>query len=129
MRGGEGLVVLAQPHLVDDARTRAPEAHAILGTSRREKVVNLLVRLLGNREILDGAGVGLNEMVSVDGGRGCGAGKSRRHELKHSHLGCSVLEKRFEREGEGEGEIKEGERERLEDDAAVPAWQHGPGGA
>lgn len=33
----------------------------------------------------------LNQMVAMNGGGYCSLGKTRRNELKHSHLCCSIL--------------------------------------
>ena len=61
--------VLLEHDLVDDARAGAPEADAVLGGDRLEKVVHLLVALLGGEEVGLRADLGLNEVVAVNGGR------------------------------------------------------------
>jgi hypothetical protein len=45
------IAAAAAAHLVDDAGARLPEANAILGASRGQEVVHLLVGLDGSRQV------------------------------------------------------------------------------
>jgi hypothetical protein len=60
------------------------------GGSRKE-VVDLLIDVNGTSQVLDTTSLGLNEMVTVDGGRnGCSV-HAGGHELQESHLGGGIL--------------------------------------
>jgi hypothetical protein len=80
----EGVVL--EDNLMDDTRARLPETKAILGGSGGQEVVDLPVDINGARKILDTANLGLNQVVTVDGGGDSGGVHTRRHELKQSHL-------------------------------------------
>lgn len=86
---GEGVVL--NDNLVNDTRTGLPETHAVLGTSSREELVDLLVSLLGAVKISDTFLLGLDEVITVDSGGDSGLGEARGNELKHSHLGGGIL--------------------------------------
>lgn len=86
---GESIVF--KENLVDDTRARAPETNVVLGTSRRQEVVDLLVDTNGALKILGAADLGLNQMVAVDSGRVRDGVHASGHELKNSHLGSGIL--------------------------------------
>ena len=56
---------------MDDSGPRLPEPDSILGSGRGQEVVHLLVRFYGFLEVLSGSRLGLDEMVTVDGGGNC----------------------------------------------------------
>ena len=76
---------------MDDAAARLPEADAVLGTSGGEEVVDLAVDVLGARQVLVAAELGLDQVVAVDGRGHLDFGQARRDELQHGHLGRRVL--------------------------------------
>ena len=61
--------IVLEDDLMDDTTARLPKTHAKLGSSRRKKVVDLLVDILGTLEVRLAAHLGLNQVVTVDGGR------------------------------------------------------------
>ena len=84
--------VFLQRHLVDDTGAWPPEAHAILSSSRAQKVVDLVVfcqRLPEVRRTLDAR---LDQVIAVDTRRHSGLAPTCLHELKHSSLTQDVLE-------------------------------------
>lgn len=76
---------------MDDARARLPESNSVLGTCRGQKVVDLLVDVLGPLQILLALDLGLDQVIAMDCGWHCHFGQARGDELEHSHLSCSVL--------------------------------------
>ena len=86
---GEGVAL--EHDLVDDPRTRLPEADAVLGRDARQEVVDLPVGLLGREQVGDGAHLGQDEVVAVDGGGHAHPGQSGGGELEQGHLGGGVL--------------------------------------
>lgn len=86
-----GESVVLQHDLVDDTRARLPETDAVLGRGGGQKVVDLLVDVLGAGQVLGAAELGLDQVVAVHG-RGHGdRGQTGRHELEQGHLGGGVL--------------------------------------
>mmetsp|Transcript_11978 Transcript_11978/g.32744 ORF Transcript_11978/g.32744 Transcript_11978/m.32744 type:complete len:250 (-) Transcript_11978:514-1263(-) len=82
--------IVLQYNLVDDARARLPEPHAILGTSSGKEVVHFLVGHHGVLEVSNATiavpvalwrGSALNQVVAVDGGGNHGLGQPRGNEL------------------------------------------------
>jgi len=86
-----GKGVIFQNDLVNDPRTRFPEAHFVAGRRRAEEFIDFLVQVQGVRLIVVGALVGQQEMVAVDRGRDGGLVASGLHELQDGHLGGRVL--------------------------------------
>ena len=64
----EGVVL--EDDLVNDTRAGSPETDVVLGASSGQEVVNLLVDVLGTGKILLATNLGLNQVITVDGGRG-----------------------------------------------------------
>ena len=56
-----------------------------------QKVINLLVDVDSACQILDAANLGLDEMVTVDGGGDGGGVHARGHELQKGHLRGGIL--------------------------------------
>lgn len=71
---------------MNDTRTRFPETKAILGGSGGKEVVDLLVDVDGTLEILDSANLGLNQVITVDGGGDSGRVHTSGHKLEQGHL-------------------------------------------
>ena len=86
---GEGVAL--EDDLVDDPRPRLPEADAVLGRDAGQEVVDLLVGLLGRQEVGDGAHLGQDQVVAVDGGGHLHPGQAGGGELEQRHLGGGVL--------------------------------------
>lgn len=86
-----GESVILQNDLVDDTGARLPETNVVLGSSGGKKVVDLLVDLIGTSQILFTSNLSLNQVVTVDGGRGSDGRHASRHELKDGHLGGGIL--------------------------------------
>jgi hypothetical protein len=86
---GEGVVL--EHHLVDDARSGPPEADAVARRGRAQEVVDLAVGLAGGAHVRLRTGVGLDQVIAVDGGGHCGGVAARQHELKQRHLGGGIL--------------------------------------
>jgi len=86
-----GESVVLQDDLVNDTGTGLPETNVVLGSGRSEEVVDLLVDVIGTSQILLATNLGLNQVVTVDGGGGLDGGHAGRHELQNSHLGGGVL--------------------------------------
>ena len=86
---GEGVVL--EHDLVDDPAARLPEADAVLGRHRAEELVHLAVGVERELEVDLGAGLGLDEVVAVHGGRHRHPCEARGHELQQRHLGGGVL--------------------------------------
>ncbi len=86
---GEGVVL--EDNLVDNTRTRVPEAHAVLSSGGGKEVVHLGVLVLSDGEILLALDLGLNEVIAVDGGGDSSLGETRGNELKDGHLCSSIL--------------------------------------
>jgi hypothetical protein len=86
---GEGVVL--ENDLVNDTRTGLPETDVVLGGSGGKEVVDLLVDVVGTGKILLTANLGLNQVVTVDSGRGLDAVHASGHELQDSHLGGGIL--------------------------------------
>ena len=63
---GEGVVL--QDDLMDNAAAGFPESHPVLGSGGGQEVVHLLVDILGSGQVLVAFNLGLNQMVTVDGG-------------------------------------------------------------
>ena len=86
---GEGVVL--QHHLVDDARARLPEAHAVALARAQQEVVDLGVLVDRDGQVALDAELGADQVVGVDR-----AGHSRvvaagQHELQDRHLRGGVL--------------------------------------
>ena len=76
---------------MDDAAARLPEPYPVLGTGGGQEVVNLLVDIFCSCKIRIALNLGLDQMVAVDGAGHGNFGKAGADELKHRHLGCSIL--------------------------------------
>ena len=63
----EGIVL--QDNLMNDSTSWFPESNPILGSSSCQKVVNLLVDVLGSGEIFVSLDLSLDQVITVDGGR------------------------------------------------------------
>ena len=77
--------------VLDEVSVKRPYSGALvydayLGRSRSQKVVNLLVCLDRALEILNTANLGLNQVVTVHGGRNSRGVHAGGHELQNSHL-------------------------------------------
>jgi hypothetical protein len=83
--------VVLKHDLVDDTRAGLPETNVVLCARCRQEVVNFLVDVLGAGQILLAANLGLDKMVTVDGGGSRNRGHASRHELKNGHLGGGIL--------------------------------------
>ena len=66
-----------------------------LRSSGRQKVIHLLVDVDRPLEILDTADLGLDKMVTVDGGRNGSGVHASGHELEDGHLGWENDVKNF----------------------------------
>lgn len=86
-----GESVVLEDDLVDDTRAGLPETNVVLGAGRGKEVVDLLVDANGTGQILGATNLGLNQMVTVDGGGVGNRGHAGRHELHDGHLGSGVL--------------------------------------
>lgn len=86
---GESIVL--ENDLVDNTRARAPETKVVLGAGRGQEVVNFLVDADGAGKILLTTNLGLNQVVTVDGGRVGDGIHTSRHELEDGHLSSGVL--------------------------------------
>ena len=84
--------VLLQRHLVDDAGAWPPEAHAILGSSRAQKVVDLAVFCQRLPEVRRALEARLDKVIAVDARRHSGLAPTCLHELEHSSLAQDILE-------------------------------------
>ena len=62
----EGIVL--QDDLMNDSTSWFPESNSILGSSSGQKVVNLLVDVLGSGEIFVSLDLSLDQVITVDGG-------------------------------------------------------------
>ena len=76
---------------MDNTRARPPETNVVLGTSRGEEIVDLLVNADGARKILGTTHLSLNQVVTVYGGRVGNGRHASRHELENGHLGGGIL--------------------------------------
>ncbi|KAF8954574.1 hypothetical protein BDZ97DRAFT_1864540, partial [Flammula alnicola] len=76
---------------MNDSRAGFPEAETVFCGSSCQEVVDLLVDRDGASEILDAANLGLDQVVTVDGGGDGGGVHSSGHELEQGHLGSSIL--------------------------------------
>lgn len=86
-----GESVVLQDDLVNDTGTGLPETNVVLGGSGGQEVVDFPVNFIGTRQVLVTTNLGLNQVVTVDGG-GSGDGRhAGRHELQDCHLGSGVL--------------------------------------
>lgn len=86
-----GESVVLHDNLVDDTRAGLPETNVVLGARGGKEVVNLLVDVLSSCKILLTTNLGLNQVVTVDGGGGSDRGHTCRHELQNGHLGGGIL--------------------------------------
>jgi hypothetical protein len=55
-----------------------------------QKVVNLLIRLDGASEVLCAADLGLDKVITMDGGGDSSGGHSGGHELQEGHLNARM---------------------------------------
>ena len=85
----EGVVL--QNDLMNDPTAWFPEANTILGSTGGQEVVDLLIDVLGPRQVLVALNLSLDEMVAVDGGGHGHLGQATADELQHGHLGGGVL--------------------------------------
>lgn len=69
----------------------AYEKSAYLGGGGGQEVVDLSVDVVGSGQILDTTNLGLDQVITVDGGGDSSLGETGRHELKDSHLGGGIL--------------------------------------
>ena len=81
---------------MNDSGSGFPESDSVLGSGRGQKVVDLLVEVLGPVQILLALNLGLDQVVAVDGGGHRHLVETRRDELEHGHLGSGVLKKKTE---------------------------------
>merc|ERR1719500_828394 len=86
-----GESVVLKDDLVDDAAAWFPETDAILGSRCGKEVVNLFVDIFCSCQIRIALNLSLDQMVAVDGAGHGNFGKAGADELKHRHLGCSIL--------------------------------------
>lgn len=84
----EGIVL--QDDLMDNTGTRMPEATSIFSTSSPQEVIDFLVLLLGTVQVEFASVSGLDQVITVDGGRDLDLGDTRGDELEHGHLGGSI---------------------------------------
>jgi len=83
--------VILQDNLVNDTGAGLPETNVVLAGSSGKEVVDFLVDIIGTRKILVTTNLGLDQVVTVDGG-GSGDGRhTSRHELKDGHLSSGIL--------------------------------------
>ena len=87
---GERIVL--QHNLVDDPGARPPEAQAIFGRRRTQKVVDLLVLGEGFPQIRGALDPRLDQVVAVNGGRNSDFFPPGLHELQQPRLPQYVLE-------------------------------------
>lgn len=86
---GEGVVL--KNDLVNNTGSSFPEADAVFFTSRAEEVVDFSVESVGDLKISDGAVLGGDQVIGVDGGGNSNSGHAGRDELEHGHLSSGVL--------------------------------------
>lgn len=86
-----GESVVLKHDLVNDTGTGLPETDVVLGGRGGKEVVDLLVDVVGTSKILLTSNLGLNQVVTVDGGGGLDAVHASGHELKNGHLGGGIL--------------------------------------
>ncbi len=86
---GKGVVF--NDNLVNDSRSGSPKADAVLLASSAEKLIDLLVGLVGAGEVFLCSVFCHDEMVAVNGGGNGSGGQSGRHKLQHRHLRSRVL--------------------------------------
>lgn len=86
-----GESVVLEEDLVDDTGAGLPETDVVLGAGGGKEVVDLLVDVDGTVKILGATDLGLDQMVTVDGGRVSDGGHAGGHELEDGHLGGGVL--------------------------------------
>lgn len=86
---GEGVVL--ENDLMDNTRSGLPETNVVLGGGGAKEVVDLLVDVDGSSKIGLATNLGLNQMITVDGGGGLDGGDTGRHELEDGHLGGGIL--------------------------------------
>jgi hypothetical protein len=86
-----GESVVLKNDLVNDTGTGLPETDVVLGGRGGKEVVDLLVDLVSAGKILLTSNLGLNQVVTVDGGGSLDAVHASGHELQNSHLGSGIL--------------------------------------
>jgi hypothetical protein len=86
-----GESVVLKDDLVNDTGTGLPETNVVLGSGGGKEVVDLLVDVVGTSKILLTSNLGLNQVVTVDGGGGLDAVHASGHELQNSHLSGGIL--------------------------------------
>ena len=86
-----GERVLLEHDLMDDARTRLPEADAVLGRHGLEEVVDLVVVLECGEQVDLAVLARLDQVVAVHRRRHGDLGKTGGHELEQRHLRGGVL--------------------------------------
>ena len=86
-----GECIVFEDDLVNDTGAGTPEANVVLGTGRRQEIVDLLVDADGASEVLLAADLGLDQVVAVDGGGISHLIHASRHELQDGHLGGGIL--------------------------------------
>ncbi|EEQ36878.1 aconitate hydratase, mitochondrial precursor [Clavispora lusitaniae ATCC 42720] len=83
--------VVFQDDSVNNTGTWLPETQVVLGTGGSQEVVNFLVQVNGSSQILDTTNLGLNQVVTVHGGRSGNLRHTSRHELQNGHLSGGIL--------------------------------------
>ena len=83
--------VVLEENLVNDARTRSPEANVVLGARCSQEIVDLLVDVHSACKILWSANLCFNQMVTVDSCRIRNGGHAGGHELENCHLSGRIL--------------------------------------
>lgn len=86
-----GESVVLKNDLVNDTGAGAPETNVVLGGSGGKEVVDLLVDVVGTGKILLTSNLGLNQVITVDGGGGLDTLHVGGHELQNGHLGGGIL--------------------------------------
>lgn len=86
-----GESVVLKDDLVNDTGTGLPETDVVLGARGAQEVVDLPVDVVGAGQVLLATDLGLNQVVTVDGGRSGDAGHAGAHELEDGHLGGGIL--------------------------------------
>ena len=84
-----------------------------LGGSSRQEVVNFPVDVYGALQVLDAADLGLDKMVTVNGGRNSSSVHACGHELENGHL------------NEWEDDVKTFSRERWKTENILERWHPG----
>jgi hypothetical protein len=86
-----GESIIFKDNLVDDTCTGFPEANAKFIGDRSQEIIYFFIGIERCPEVLNGAGLGLDQVVAMHGGRNGNFIPAAGHKLQEGHLGRSVL--------------------------------------